>query len=392
MQSKIELPVRSSAVSVTSLRQAFTIVELLIVVVVIAILAAITIVAYNGITIQAKESSLKSDLRNGATQLGLVRAQTGSYPGSSPDLKASGDNNLIYTGGGVTFCLQATNPSLSGRTMRITEQGSVQDGECAGWGVAAMQSFTSMQCSNLTIYTGSNPGAVISLADSRGGITRVYEVARLADGNCWMLNNLKLGSATGAITLTPIDSDVGSDFILPQLISSGPTNYDAPHAIGPVRNDTAIGSTNYGYLYNFPAATAGETRTSLTAGNAPYSICPAGWKLPTAGWNSDWTVALGDIPDLDRAFGGTGYEAPAGDPSIAKWSYGGPFRGVLSGDWAGGFFDQGSRMGFWSRSADPANSGNAFSARALNANSMRSVNYSDRYQGFSVRCFVKQPS
>ena len=40
----------------------FTIVELLIVIVVIAILAAITIVAYTGIQNQAMESSVKSEL------------------------------------------------------------------------------------------------------------------------------------------------------------------------------------------------------------------------------------------------------------------------------------------------------------------------------------------
>ena len=45
---------------VTHKRQGFTIVELLIVVVVIAILAAITIVAYNGITQRAKDSSAQS--------------------------------------------------------------------------------------------------------------------------------------------------------------------------------------------------------------------------------------------------------------------------------------------------------------------------------------------
>ena len=45
-------------------KQGFTIVELLIVIVVIAILAAITIVSYNGITNSANDSSVKSDLRN----------------------------------------------------------------------------------------------------------------------------------------------------------------------------------------------------------------------------------------------------------------------------------------------------------------------------------------
>ena len=43
-----------------SKKSGFTIVELLIVVVVIAILAAITIVAYNGIQNRAKVSSLQS--------------------------------------------------------------------------------------------------------------------------------------------------------------------------------------------------------------------------------------------------------------------------------------------------------------------------------------------
>ena len=45
----------------------FTIVEVLIVVVVIAILAAVTVVAYNGITASAKESALRSDLSTDLT-------------------------------------------------------------------------------------------------------------------------------------------------------------------------------------------------------------------------------------------------------------------------------------------------------------------------------------
>ena len=59
---------------------ALTIVELLIVVVVIAILAAITIVSYNGITKSAKETTLKSDLNTAAKQLQLDKVRTGSFP------------------------------------------------------------------------------------------------------------------------------------------------------------------------------------------------------------------------------------------------------------------------------------------------------------------------
>ncbi|MGF2948217.1 prepilin-type N-terminal cleavage/methylation domain-containing protein [Microbacterium alcoholitolerans] len=58
----------------------FTIVELLIVVVVIAILAAITIVAYNGISNTANDSAVQADLSNLARKVQLVHARTGSYP------------------------------------------------------------------------------------------------------------------------------------------------------------------------------------------------------------------------------------------------------------------------------------------------------------------------
>jgi prepilin-type N-terminal cleavage/methylation domain-containing protein len=49
----------------------FTIVELLIVVVVIAILAAITIVSFNGITARANDSAVKTGLSNTIKKLGV---------------------------------------------------------------------------------------------------------------------------------------------------------------------------------------------------------------------------------------------------------------------------------------------------------------------------------
>lgn len=58
----------------------FTIVELLIVIVVIAVLAAITIVAYNGIQNRANEVSVTADLRNISKQVELHRINIGHYP------------------------------------------------------------------------------------------------------------------------------------------------------------------------------------------------------------------------------------------------------------------------------------------------------------------------
>ena len=52
----------------------FTIVELLIVIVVIAILAAISVVAYTGIQNNAHDTAVKSDLANFANQIQMFRA------------------------------------------------------------------------------------------------------------------------------------------------------------------------------------------------------------------------------------------------------------------------------------------------------------------------------
>ena len=58
----------------------FTLVELLIVIVIIAILAAITIVAYNGIQNRANDSAVQSDLRNFANLVLQYQAVNGNYP------------------------------------------------------------------------------------------------------------------------------------------------------------------------------------------------------------------------------------------------------------------------------------------------------------------------
>ncbi len=60
--------------------QGFTIVELLIVVVVIAILAAITIVSYNGITNRANASAAKSTATTVQKKIELYHAEQGIYP------------------------------------------------------------------------------------------------------------------------------------------------------------------------------------------------------------------------------------------------------------------------------------------------------------------------
>ena len=384
---------------------AFTIIELLIVIVIVGVLVAITAVGFNGITKAAKEASAKSDLKQAATQLEMDRMKSSNnqYPNNTNNLKTSPNNNLEITSDGTSYCLSVT--STNDIAFNITNTNTnPQPGVCSGHtppvsggggsteiaNNTPIQDITSAQCQALPVYTGTNNDALRTVTDNRDGTTRSYRIAKLADNKCWMLDNLKLGKTTGTTTLTPANTNIATNFTLPQLITTGSTSFDIPTASGPVPGDTGSGATNYGYLYNWSAATAGETQATMPAGsgNAQYSICPKNWRLPTAGYNADNSNTVGDFPDLDRAFGGTGQYAYSGEANIAKWQNAGPFKGVFSGYWYGSFNDQGSYGYWWSSSTNPDYSSLAFDAYVYPGEVSPGDGGNGRYDGLGVRCLL----
>lgn len=78
-------PKRRGTLAGPALQRGFTIVELLIVIVVIAILAAISIVAYTGIQERARFSAMRSELASINKAIQLYYAENGSYPITPPD-------------------------------------------------------------------------------------------------------------------------------------------------------------------------------------------------------------------------------------------------------------------------------------------------------------------
>ncbi len=74
-------------------RKGFTIVELLIVIVVIGILAAITIVAYSGITARANTTKAQTNAANTQKVAEAFNADSGYYPSTVANFTA------VYTGG-----------------------------------------------------------------------------------------------------------------------------------------------------------------------------------------------------------------------------------------------------------------------------------------------------
>lgn len=111
--------------------QGFTIVELLIVIVIIGILAAIVIVAYTGITQQAKDSKYKSNADSIRQVAETVNATKGYYPSSQATFS---DSDTAKLPDGVTVNATAiTNPTPAGSTLTAGEEsGDYKVKYCSG--------------------------------------------------------------------------------------------------------------------------------------------------------------------------------------------------------------------------------------------------------------------
>ena len=129
----------------------FTIVELLIVIVIIGILAAITIVAYNGIQDRARVSSVNSALSQSAKKLKLFQVDNpDTYPAAAgangiDNLAALGivnssDVSYQYSSSANTYCLTATNGTTSYQISNISTTATV--GGCAGHGQGGVAAVT----------------------------------------------------------------------------------------------------------------------------------------------------------------------------------------------------------------------------------------------------------
>jgi prepilin-type N-terminal cleavage/methylation domain-containing protein len=118
-----------------SLRSGFTIIELLIVIIVIAILATLVITAYNGVQKKAATSVVQADLHKAAESLATAQAETGTYPTSFPsDFKPSEKVtlNLADTGSPDSYCINGSYSGQSSIQWHYQTNGGLQSGFCSG--------------------------------------------------------------------------------------------------------------------------------------------------------------------------------------------------------------------------------------------------------------------
>ena len=249
--------------------------------------------------------------------------------------------------------------------------------------------------------TGTNATARYTIAKLTGTENNGYS-------EVWMTTNLDLAGGT---QLTHADTDIPEDYTitasgftdnkLPASSTTGFDNDTKAFVFNSGRTSPCTGSDPgdgcYSY-YSWLTATAGGKNAdgSAVAGyhNAPYSICPAGWRLPTATTNDadpqihfNWRT--GDFYKLATAYGAnleknqsastTAFYDNAGSGTIPNFLLGGDYH-------PSSFRDGGSWGNYWSATSRAINYAyNLYfsSSRVYTAGS------DIRRYGFSVRCILR---
>lgn len=168
----------------------FTIVELLVVIVVIGILAAITIVSYSGITNRATISSLHSDLANASTTLKLDYIPNGAFPatlalanGGKGITQSQSLDGIIYvpdnTSNPNNFCLEYRKGT---NTYAIDNSSSVSNGVCL------KNLVTNGDFSNGVVSWGSDYGSV----SAANNILTAVQTFQYGMGNAYTMSPTKI--------------------------------------------------------------------------------------------------------------------------------------------------------------------------------------------------------
>lgn len=305
----------------------------------------------------------------------------------------------------------------------------------------AMQSMTTSICSDV-ITPAATVAAVpeIQLIDTRD--SSVYWVAKLADGGCWMTQNLDL-LIDSSKTYTHEDTDLGwsdgtttavwtPNSTLATVVTIGEEDTSEGENVYVVYNwsednkvpyqmeggsryngySSLAGCMSSGYTetqcehyhdgnyYNWSAVVAENDTSSITANYTvmPNSICPAGWRLPNGLVNNNGTIIPTDYNTMFYKNNiatslTTSQDVPVGIVSGNEKKLGSePVYFARSGQVYGGYVDWGGTNGYyWTSTASSSNYAYlmSFSWNSNGATGLSPARGSSRYYGRSVRCLAR---
>lgn len=253
-------------------QRGFTIVELLIVVVVIAILAAITIVSYNGITNRAKNSVASSAAASANKKVqNYIVTNADQVPTSLADAGVSDQGETTYQYGTNTsvmpqaYCLTATVNGISFFINNSTTL-SPQPGACPGQGANGARAVT-----NLVV----NPSAESNVNGwefvGNGSNGMVIQPSREVTAGFSGSSHARLRITTAPTSRTGLGLWVASSAQLPSMASAQYTASiyaRSPQSLMVGLNAvplTSAGAYNGGEVYGANVTLTPNTWTRLTA-------------------------------------------------------------------------------------------------------------------------------
>lgn len=121
---------------ITLRNRAFTVVELMIVVVVIGILAAVTTIGYRGLQTRVVETDIKNDASKISDSLEIYYLKNKAFPNELADLgqiNKSDNTSLTYESNGASYCLNAFNTEPGVKSFTVRDDSNVIEGTCDGW-------------------------------------------------------------------------------------------------------------------------------------------------------------------------------------------------------------------------------------------------------------------
>jgi len=210
----------------------FTIVELLIVVVVIAILASITIISYNGIINRAHQSKLISDLASAGLQMSVDQSSSGIFPLNRADVNngkgINNDADITYTfhSTQTTFCITAISSHAGIKNYYVTQKNlSPLEGTCPEDLGAQVATFAGSGVFNWVDGQGTaaalmSPAGIVAdptgdMYFTEGGSSRVRKVT-IAGAVTTVAGGAGQGTAEGTVGI--------SRFKSPQAVTIGPSS------------------------------------------------------------------------------------------------------------------------------------------------------------------------
>jgi prepilin-type N-terminal cleavage/methylation domain-containing protein len=282
----------------TKNKTGFTIVELLIVIVIIGILAAITIVAYNGIQERARISSVSSALSQVTKKLSLYSVDNSSYPSDLGTIGVADTDSVKYqydynnNANPATYCVTATNGSTSYKASSASTAPS--NGGCAGHGqggVAAITNivpnprgqsgasgwFRPLVAADMTVaanvsWSSRTDWNKIAYNGTGNGTARLrLPLASLSNGSTYTVSVLLGNNGTAAITANLDFCDQGSSSFLLQpgetrrvSFSASKAVYDSVYSFVDLAPST---NASTGFLATESMVTQGTTNYNYADGN-----------------------------------------------------------------------------------------------------------------------------